>query len=122
MHSLATVDLSNNLYMASYCSVNTAFHFKPELMQLYYFMDIYIRQTAYGRKIVSSSLKANSLTTIQRFTTSSLECYNIYKHVHYSEEKTNSKLEKIVPYIADTVITITSFAISYNHFLLLVIL
>jgi len=114
MHSLATVDLSNNFYMASYCSVNTAFHFMPELMQLYYFMDI--RQTAYGRKIVSSSLKANSLTIIQRFTTSSLECYNIYKHVHYSEEKINTKLEKIVPYIADTVITITSFAISYNPF------
>ena len=117
VHNIASFDLSNNINMGGYCVANTAFHFTPELMQLYYFMNI--GQLNYGSEIVGGLLKANSLTTIQRLTTASLECYNTYKQVHNLEEKTETKIENIIPYVSDAIALGSSIAVSYNPFFII---
>lgn len=112
VHNVASFDLTDDINMAGYCMMNVAFHFTPELMQLYYWMSV--GQLIHGGKIVGTALQANSLTTIQRFTTSSLECYNTYKQVHKLAENVDSKTASIVPYLFDVVVAVSSFAVSYN--------
>ncbi len=117
VHNIASFDLSNNINMAGYCMANTALHFTPELMLLYYFMNI--AQFNYGGEIIGNLLKANTLTVIQRLTTSSLECYNTYKQVHHIEENIETKIEKIIPYISDAITLGSSIAVSYNPFFII---
>ena len=112
VQNFATFDLSDNVNMVGYCAVNTAFHFSTEILQLYSLLKQ--GNMEQGGRVFGESFKLNTLTTVQRLTLSSLECYNAYKQVHNLEDNTETKLVEFIPYIADLVVALASITVSTN--------